>query len=156
MYAVQIAKNLYGAEVTGVCSYSKVDYVKSLGANKVIDYRKEDYRNNGLKYDIIFDTFGTATFKSIMSLTKKGTILYATYGLNQILQILWLSLFSSKKAKSPLLKEKDQDLNKIKNLIEKGIIMPYIDKKFPIEKASAAHDYFENGQKTGSVIITLN
>jgi len=156
MYAVQLAKHHFGAEVTGVCSTTKVDFVKSLGADRVIDYVKEDFSKQDQTYDIIFDTFGKSSFSNNRLLKKKGAFLFATFGPRQLLHILWLNLLSSKKAISPLLKETTEDLIFIKELIENGTIKPVIDRSFPLEQAAKAHRYFEGGLKKGHVVITVH
>lgn len=155
IYSVQLGKHYFGAEVTGVCSSSKLEFVKSIGADKVIDYTIEDFSKNGETYDIIFDTFGKSTFASNRSLKPKGIYLFATYGLLQLFQMAWLKLTSSKKAISPLLKETPEDLRFIKELIEAEKIKPVIDRCYHFKQAAEAHEYFELGRKTGSVVITM-
>ena len=96
-YAVQLAKHHFGAEVTGVCSTSKIEYVKSLGADQVIDYTKEDFTKNGQTYDVLFDTIGkSSVFRSRGSLKKEGFYLFTTFGLPKLFQILWLKMTSNK------------------------------------------------------------
>ncbi len=145
VYSVQLAK-YFGAEVTGVCSTTKLELVKSMGADKVIDYLKEDFTKNGETYDIIFDTFGKSTFSSSKLLKRGGTYLFATFGLPQLFHILWLKLASSlpgwqtgKKAISPLLKETTEDLVFIRELVEAGKMKPAIDRRFPLEQIAEAH-----------------
>jgi NADPH:quinone reductase-like Zn-dependent oxidoreductase len=153
IYSVQFAK-YFGAEVTGVCSTSKKDLVKSLGADKVIDYTKEDITQSGETYDIIFDTFGKSTFSSSRSLKKGGAFLFATFGPSQLLHMIWLIL-SRKKPISPLLKETTEDLIFLAELIEVGQIKSVVDRCYPLEQAAEAHRYVESGQKKGGVIITV-
>ncbi len=154
-FAVQFAK-YFGAEVTGVCSTKKIDYVKSLGANKVIDYTQEDFTKNGETYDVIFDTVGKSSVsRSKKSLKKKGYYLFTTFGLPKLLQILWLNLTSRKKAIIGLLEERTEDLIFIKELIETGKIKSIIDRSFPMDKASEAHDYVEKGLKNGHVVLIV-
>jgi NADPH:quinone reductase-like Zn-dependent oxidoreductase len=155
-YAVQLSKH-FGAEVTGVCSTKKLELVKSLGANKVVDYTQEDFTKSGETYDIIFDTIGKSPFSgSTRSLKKEGVYLFATFGLPRLLQILWFKLTSRKKV-GPLgvVEEKTEDLIFLKELIEAGKIMPVVDRIFPMEQAANAHRYVETGQKAGNVIITM-
>ena len=154
-YAVQLAK-YFGAEVTGVCSTTKLELAKSLGADKVIDYTKEDFTKSGETYDIIFDTVGkTSVSRSKRSLKKKGFYLFATFGLPMLVQVLWLSMTSSKKAIFGVLKEKTEDLIFLKELIEAGKIKPVIDRCYPLEQTAEAHRYVEKGHKKGNVVITL-
>ncbi|MDH5383320.1 MAG: NAD(P)-dependent alcohol dehydrogenase [Nitrospirota bacterium] len=156
IYSVQLAKHHFGAEVTGVCSTTKLELVKSMGADKVIDYTKEDFNKRGETYDIIFDTVGKSPFSGSRSLKKEGSYLFATFGLPQLFQILWLRLTSSKKAISPLLAETTEDLIFLRELIEAGKIKPVIDRCYPLEQAAEAHRYVETGQKKGNIVITVN
>ena len=153
--AVQLAK-YFGAEVTGVCSTTKLELVKSLRADKVIDYTKEDFTKNGQTYDIIFDTASkTSVSRSKRSLKKKGFYLFSTFGLPKLVQILWLSMTSSKKVIIGLLKERTEDLIFLKELIEAGKIKSVIDRRYPLEQTAEAHRYVETGHKKGNVVITV-
>ena len=143
IHAVQLAKHHFGAEVVGVCSTMKVEFVKTLGADRGIDYMKEDFSKQNETYDIIFDTFGKRSFSNNQLLKKKGAFLFATFGPRQLFHILWVTLIGSKKAISPLVKETTEDLTFIKELIEKGTIKPTADRSFPLEQAAEAHQYFE-------------
>jgi len=155
LFAVQLAK-YFGAEVTGVCSITKLEMVKSLGADKVIDYTKEDFTKRGETYDIIFDTVGKSPFSgSKRSLKKEGFYLFATFGLPRLFRILWLKLTSSKKAMTGLLKERTEDLIFLRELIEAGKIKSVIDRRYPLEQIAEAHGYVETGHKRGNVVITL-
>ena len=154
-FAVQLAK-YFRAEVTGVCSTTKLEFVQSLGADKVIDYVKEDFTKSGETYDIIFDTVGKSSFShSARSLKKKGSYIFATFGLPKLVQILWLSMTSSKKVIIGLVKERAEDLVFLKELIEAGKIKSVIDRSYPFEQTAEAHNYFEKGHAKGKVIITL-
>jgi len=154
-YAVQLAK-YFGAEVTGVCSTTKLEFVTSLGADKVIDYTKEDFTKNGQTYDIIFDTVGESSVSGCKSsLKKKGFYLFTTFGLPKLVQILWLSMTSSKKVIFGLLKERTEDLLFLKVLIEVGKIRSVIDRRYPLEQTAEAHRYVETGHKKGNVVITV-
>jgi NADPH:quinone reductase-like Zn-dependent oxidoreductase len=155
LYSVQFA-NYFGAEVTGVCSTTKLELVKSMGADKVIDYTQEDFTQSGETYDIIFDTFGKSSFSSSRSLKKGGTYLFATFGLPQLFHILWLKVASSNKAISPLLEETTEDLIFLRELIEAGKISPVVDRCYPLEEAAEAHRYVETGHKKGSVVISVH
>ena len=152
-YAVQLAK-YFGAEVTGVCSTPKLDLVKSMGADQVIDYTKEDFIKNAQAYDIIFDTVGkTSVPRSIRSLKENGFYIFAIFGLFTLVQVFWLLRKSRKKAIFGVLEERPQDLTFLKELIETGGIKPVIDRCYPLELTSEAHRYVESGHKKGSVII---
>ncbi|MFZ5643483.1 MAG: NAD(P)-dependent alcohol dehydrogenase [Bacillota bacterium] len=155
-YAVQLAK-YFGAEVTGVCSTANLEMVKSLGADKVIDYTKEDFTKSGETYDIIFDTVGKSSFSGcVRSLKKKGFYLRSVHiGLLPIVRGLWTSITSCKKVIGGTASEKTDDLIFLKELIEAGEIKPVIDRRYPLEQVPEAHGYVEKGHKKGNVVITL-
>jgi len=158
--AVQLAK-YFGAEVTGVCSTTNLELVKSLGADKVIDYTKEDFTKSGETYDIIFDTVGKSSFSRCKSsLKKKGVHLATVVGLQGLVQVLWTSMAGSKKAMFATtgLRPSSQitkDLIFIKELIEARKIKAVIDRRYPLEQMAEAHRYVEKGHKKGNVVITL-
>ena len=153
--AVQLA-NYYGAEVTGVCSASNAALVKSLGADKVIDYTKGDFTKNGEKYDVIFVTVDKLSFsKSIKSLKKQGTLILGATGLSQTLKAVLTSLISKQKVLLGLISQKANDIIFLKELIEKGDYKPVVDRSYPLKEMAAAHRYVEQGHKRGNVAITL-
>ncbi len=153
--AVQLAK-YYGAEVTGVAGTPRLEFVKSLGADKVIDYTKEDFTKNGETYDLIVDILGRSSFSNCKnSLNENGRYLLASFKLKQLLQMLWTSKIGSKKVICALSGEKIEDLLFIKKLVEDGKIKPIIDKRYPLEQTADAHRYVEAGHKKGNVVITL-
>ena len=154
--AVQLAKHL-GAEVTGVCGTPRLDFVRSLGADKVVDYTQEDFTQNGETYDLIFDILGKRSFAQLKpSLTPNGIYLLASYKMKAIFQMLWTALTRRKqKVICAFAEETAQDLVLVKELAEAGQIKAIIDRCFPLEQAAEAHRYAESGQKRGSVIITL-
>ncbi len=155
-FAVQLAK-YFGAEVTGVCSTTNLEMMKSLGADKVIDYTKEDFTKSGETYDIIFDTVGKSSFSgSIRSLKQKGTyLLGAVWKLSTYVRGLWTSMISSKKVKPGIANPSLEDLNFLKELIEAGEIKSVIDRRYPLEQTAEAHSYVDKGHKKGNVVITL-
>jgi len=154
-YAVQLTK-YFGAEVTGVCSTTNLELVKSLGADKVIDYTKEDFTKSGETYDIIFDTVGKSSFsRSSRSLKKKGFYIFSTFGLLKLVQILWLKMTSSKKVIIGVVKESTEDLIFLRELIENGELKAIIDRTYPFEQIAEAHRYVETGHKKGNVVITV-
>jgi len=154
-YAVQLAK-YFGAQVTGVCSTPKADMVKSLGADQVMDYTKQDFTDDSGTYDIVFDTVGkTSVPRTIRSLKESGRYLLATFGLLTLFQVLWLLRKSSKKAIYGVIEESSEDLLFLKGLIEAGELKPVIDRCYPMEQAADAHRYVESGHKMGSVVITV-
>ena len=153
--AVQISK-YFGAEVTGVCSTGNVDMVRSIGADHVIDYTKEDFTKSSETYDIIFDVVGKSSFsRSLRSLKKNGRYLLANPGLSQIIRGRFTSIRSSKKVIAGTLNEKIEDLIFLKDLIEADKIKTVIDRRYPLEQTSEAHRYVEKGHKKGNVVITI-
>ena len=151
--SLQIAKNS-GAEVTGVCGTPRLEMVKALGADKVIDYTKEDFTQSGETYDLIFDVLGKSSFKrSKKVLNKNGIYLLANFKSRQLLQALRTKIIGNKKVKCALSLE--EDIDTIKELVEAGKIKSYIDRSFPMEQAAEAHDYIEKGLKKGYVVITF-
>ena len=154
-FAVQLAK-YYGAEVTGVCSTTNLDMVKSLGADQVIDYTKEDFTKTGQTYDVIFDIVSKSSFSRCKSsLKKKGIYLVTVPNLASLLQMLWTSLIGSKKVKLGDAVGKAENLLFLKELIEAGKLKTVIDRSYPLEQTAEAFRYVEQGHKKGSVVITL-
>ena len=154
--AVQMAK-FFGAEVTAVCSTTNIEMVKRLGAEKVIDYTKEDFSENGEKYDVIFETVGKSSFsKSIKSLHVNGHLLMASASLSQIIRGMLTSIAGSKNITSGVIEESSEDMDFIKELIETVQLKSVIDKVYPLEQAVDAHRYVDKGHKRGNVILTIN
>ncbi|MEJ2544991.1 MAG: NAD(P)-dependent alcohol dehydrogenase, partial [Calditrichaceae bacterium] len=154
--AIQIAK-YHGAEVTGVCGTPRLEFVKSLGADKVIDYTKEDFTKNGENYDIIYDILGKSQFEKCKnSLTEKGTYLLASFKMKKVLQMIKTHLTgSNKKVICALATDTKDDLIMIKEMVEAGKIKSIIDKSFSMDDAVKAHRYAEEGQKKGSIVISF-
>lgn len=159
--AVQVAKH-FETEVTGVCSSANVELVRTLGADNVVDYTKDDLTKNNQTYDIIFDAVGKTSFsKCKNNLEKNGVFLEAGIGFGIIPLVLWTSIFGKKKAKIAAtglrkLEERIKDLVFLKKLIESGKIKPVIDRIFPLEQIIEAHRYVDKGHKKGNVVITVN
>ena len=153
--AVQIAKYL-GAEVTGVCGSPRLEFVRNLGADKVIDYTKADFTQNGETYDLILDVLGKSSFSRCQgSLKPNGILLFASFKMKQVLQMLWTSRRGSKRVICALAPGSIEDLMAVKELIEAGKIKAVIDRSFPLEQTAEAHRYVEQGCKRGNVVITV-
>ena len=155
-YAVQLAK-YFGAEVTGVCSSSNIELVKSLGADNVIDYTKEDFSKNGEIYDVIFDAVGKSSISDCMeSLQKEGFYLQVVATPATSLRMQWTSITNSRTLIGGTAVPKTENLNFLKELVETGNIKPVIDRTYPIEQIIEAHRYVDKGHKKGNVVITVD
>jgi NADPH:quinone reductase-like Zn-dependent oxidoreductase len=153
--AVQIARHL-GAEVTGVCGTPRLEFVRSLGANRVIDYTQEDFTQNGETYDLIFDVLGKSSFSHCKnSLKPNGVLLYASFKMKQLGQMLWTSITHGKKVICALAPGGADDLMSVKELIQAGKIKAIIDRRYPLDQTADAHRYVEEGMRRGSVVITM-
>jgi len=153
--AVQLAK-YYGAEVTGVCSTVNVEMVKSLGADKVLDYTKEDITQNRDQFDVIFETVNKISISKINKLLKKtGILILGSAMLAEALQGLWISLTSNKKVLMGEAKATAEDMAFIKKLVEDGQFKPVIDRTYSLEQIAEAHTYAEKGHKKGNVAIVV-
>jgi len=154
-FAVQLAK-YFGAHVTAVDSTGKLDMLRSIGADQVIDYTQEDFTKSGESYDFILDVVGKSSFSgSIGSLKQNGRYLIANPGLSQLVRGRWTSMTSSKKVIFGSAHPKTEDLIYLKELIEAGSIKSVIDRRYPLEQTAEAHRYVEKGHKKGSVVITV-
>ena len=154
--AVQLAK-YFGVEVTGVCSTANLELVKSLGADKVIDYTKEDFTKNGQTYDIIFDTTGKSPFSGcVKALKQKGIYLRAVHmTVPSIVRGLLTSMTGSKKVIGGVATERKENLDFLKELIEVGKYKPVIDRIYSLDQIPEAHRYVEKGHKKGNVAIRV-
>ncbi len=151
--AVQLAKS-FGAEVTAVDSAGKLDMLRSIGADRVVDYSKEDFTRNGESYDVIFDVVGKSSFsRGIRSLKERGFYLLGNPGLSQLAR-RYLTSTGSKKVISGMTYGAE-DLVFLKDLIEAGKIRSVIDRRYPLEEIAEAHSYVDTGQKAGNVVITV-
>src|SRR3989475_4682806 len=153
--AAQLAKS-FGAEVTGVDSTGKLDMLRSVGADKVIDYTKDDFTKSGETYDVIFDVVGKASYSGcIRSLKENGYYLLGNPGLSQQFRGLWTSAMSSKKVVGGIVSYRTEDLVFLRELIEAGKIRSVIDRRYPLEQVAEAHRYVDTGQKIGKVVVTV-
>jgi NADPH:quinone reductase-like Zn-dependent oxidoreductase len=162
-YAVQLAK-AFGAHVTGVCSTPKVDLVRSIGADHVIDYTREDFAEGEQCYDLILDIGGNSTLSRLRrALAFRGTLVITggegggrwLGGTDRQLRALILSRFVDQKLGTFISKENHEDLLVIKGLIESGKVTPVIDRTYPLAEASEAIRYLEEGYAQGKVVITV-
>jgi NADPH:quinone reductase-like Zn-dependent oxidoreductase len=154
-FGVQLAK-YYGAEVTAVDSAAKLDMLRSIGADDVIDYTREDYTKRGQTYDVIFDVIGKSSYSSsLRSLNPNGRFLLANPRLSHLLRGLWSSSRSSKRVVSGSAVRTVEDLRFLKELIEEGKLRTFIDRVYPLEHMAEAHRYVETGSKKGNLVITV-
>jgi NADPH:quinone reductase-like Zn-dependent oxidoreductase len=154
-YAVQIAKSL-GAYVTAVDSTSKLDLLRSLGADAVIDYTKQDFVMNGKKYDVIIDVVGKRfDTKSFQSLKKGGRYVMGNPRLPGMIKGLWSSLTSDYKVYFQLAPYKTEDLIYLSELVAKGNVKAVIAKNYPLAQIAEAHTFVESGEKIGNVVINV-
>jgi NADPH2:quinone reductase len=155
-YAVQLAK-YYGAEVTGVCSAANAEMVKSLGADKVIDYTAEDFTKSDERYDFVFGVVGKTNFSQCKGILKpKGIYLENLAELKDFLKMAWTSITGGKKIKGGVSTERAENLEFFIELIESGKLKPVIDRIYPFEKTAEAFQYVEQGHKKGNVVISIN
>jgi NADPH:quinone reductase-like Zn-dependent oxidoreductase len=154
-FAVQLAK-YYGAEVTAVDSAGKLDMLRAIGADRVIDYTQEDFTRSGQTYDVIFDVIGKSSYSgSMKSLTRNGRYLLANPRVSHMFRGLWSRMASGKRVIAGAASRTTEDLNFLKQLIEAGKLKTVIDRRYPLEQTSEAHRYAETGQKKGNLVITL-
>jgi NADPH:quinone reductase-like Zn-dependent oxidoreductase len=153
---VQLAR-YFGADVTAVCNTKNLELVRSLGADRVIDYTKEDFTKNGQTYDVIFDAVGKHSFSRCRGSLKRGGSYLATDGFRNLMLALWTSRLGDKKVVfqiPPRYTKKDVVL--LKELIEAGRYRAVIDRRYPLEDVVEATRYVETEQKTGNVVLTVN
>jgi len=157
-FATQLAR-YFGADVTAVDSTGKLDMLRSIGADRVIDYTQEDFTKSGETYDVIFDVIGKSSFSGCMRLLKeKGFYLLGNPRLSQRIRGRLNSMRSSKKVipyAARAASESIEDFNFLKGLIEAGKIKPVIDRCYPLEQTAEAHGYVDTGNKKGNVVITV-
>jgi NADPH:quinone reductase-like Zn-dependent oxidoreductase len=154
-FAIQLAK-YFGAEVTAVDSTEKLDMLSSIGADRVIDYTKEDFARRGEAYDVIFDIVGKSSYSdSLRSLKKNGFYLLANPPPSQMLRGIMTSIKSGKTVISSAADGTAEDLRFLRKLIEAGKIKPVIDKNFTLEQVAEAHRYVDTGAKQGNVTVSI-
>jgi len=142
--------------VTAVCSGGNLELVKSLGADRVIDYTKEDFTRNGKTFDLIFDVVGATTFGRCQhSLKPRGVFLQNIIGLTDLVRILWTSITGRKQIKGGVAMENLERMDFIVQLAANGKLKAVIDRKFPLEQTADAFKYVEQGHKKGNVVITV-
>lgn len=162
-FAVQIA-HAFGAEVTAVCSKAKVDMVRSLGADHVLDYGRDDFAAGGQRYDVIIDIGGNASLARLRrALTPKGTVVITggetggrwLGGYDRQLRALLLSRFVGQQLRTFVSSENHEDLIALTELIEAGKVTPVVDRTYPLAEAAEAIRYLEQGHARGKVVVTL-
>ena len=152
---VQLAKH-FGAEVTAVDSTEKLDMLRTIGADHVIDYTKEDFTATGKTYDVILDVVPMSSFsRCLRSIKPGGRYLLAVPSLLSMLRALWTSKTSSKKVMFAFAGSKQEDLVALKELVESGKIRGVIDKRYPLGRAAEAHAYVDTGRRRGTVVLTI-
>ena len=152
---VQLAKH-FGTTVTAVCSGANVEMVKSLGADKVIDYTKEDFTKNAETYDLVFDVVGATTFDHCQnSLKPKGIFLACIMGLTDMLRAIWTSITGGKKMRGGVAINNLERMTFIAELAAAGKLKPVIDRSYRLEQIAEAFKHVERGHKKGNVVITV-
>jgi NADPH:quinone reductase-like Zn-dependent oxidoreductase len=155
VFAIQLAKH-FGAEVTAVDSTAKLDMLRSIGADQVVDYTEEDFTERGEIYDVIFDVVGTISFsRTARSITQNGIYLLANPMKSQMVRGPWARMTSGKKVIMETASGTLEDLIFLRELIEAGMIKTVVDRSYPLEQIAEAHRYVETGQKKGNVVITV-
>jgi len=154
-FALQLAK-YFGAEVTGVDSTEKLDMLRSIGADHVIDYTQEDFTKSGETYDVILDVVGrNSILRYVRSLKHNGRYLLVNPRVLSMAQGIGISMTTSKKVIFQFASYKAEDLLFLKELIEAGKVQSVIDRRYPLEQTAEAHTYVESGHKKGNVVITV-
>ncbi len=156
--AVQLAKH-FGAEVTAVCGTRNLELAKSLGADHVIDYTRDDFTKHGQTYDAVIDAVGKSTYLRCRGLLKSEGVYVPTDGgplYQNLFFVLWTSRVGRKKAVAAITRSTKDDFLFLKDLIEAGKYRAVIDRQYPLEQIAEAHRYVETGRKTGNVVITVD
>jgi NADPH:quinone reductase-like Zn-dependent oxidoreductase len=154
-FAVQLAKVL-GAHVTAVDSAPKLEMLRTIGADRVIDYAQEDFTEGPETYDVIFDVVrGTPSARMVRMLTENGCLLMANPGFLQIVRARWASRGSGKRVSISGSSGTSEDLAYLRALVEAGRLHPVVDRRFPLEHMVEAHRHAESGQKLGNVVVVV-
>ena len=154
-FAVQLAKDI-GAHVTAVDSAPKLEMLRAIGADRVIDYSQEDFTDSPENYDVIFDVVrNTPSGRMVRLLTENGCLLMANPGFLQIVRARWASRGSKKRVVFGASSGTSEDLAHLRGLVEAGRLRPVIDRRFPLEQMGEAHRYAETGQKLGNVVVVV-
>ncbi len=154
--SLQIAKNHFGAHVTGVCSGANLDMVRSIGADEVIDYTKDDFAARGEHYDVIMDTVGKSGFShSLRALKRGGIYLLVAAGPGEMLAGAWVSMTGRVSVISGVALGKEGDLALLRVLAESGKLKPVIGRRYSLDQIAEAHGYAESGRKVGNVAVTV-
>lgn len=155
VFAVQIAKAM-GAEVTAVASGAKHELLRALGADHVVDYKREDFTRNGLSYDIIFDAVGATSFAKVRnSLSPEGSFVPLEMGATEMVQAMFNGRRGGKKVVAAISAVRREDLETVAGMLQRGEIRAVIDSTFPLEDIVEAHRRVETRRKTGAVIVTM-
>jgi 2-desacetyl-2-hydroxyethyl bacteriochlorophyllide A dehydrogenase len=155
MFAVQIAK-AYGAEVTGICSTKNLDFVRSIGADHVIDYSREDFTQNGHQYDLIFDVVANRSVSDYLRVTSSnGTYVACAFNPTSLFLGSIISKNGDKKVSSLSHKRNKEDLVHMKELIEAGKVVPVVDRIYPLSEVAEAMRYLDQGRHQGKVVLTV-
>jgi len=153
-FAVQMAKNVYGAEVTGVCGSTNVEMVKEIGADYVIDYSRENYTKGDIKYDIIFDVATAQTLSKCKNILTPEGIYVSNNPISSPRNIFHM-MTNNKRFKTGTADESAAAMNLICEWIEEGKIKPVIDKVYPLSQTAEAHRHYETGLSKGRVVISI-
>jgi len=153
-FAVQLVK-YFGGKSSAVCSSLHNGFIKSLNPDIIIDYTKEDFKNKNEKYDIIFDVAGKETYLTCRHLLYKNGIYCTTLPRPKILLHYFVSLFNNGRIKTLLMKARYMDLEYVAKLFDENILIPNIDKVFPLEEITKAHEYAEHGHTEGKIVISI-
>ena len=154
-YAVQVAKSI-GAEVTAVDSTGKLDVLRAVGADHVVDYTREDFARRGETYDAIVDVVGTSDFsRSVGCLERNGRYVLGNPRLRGVARALWTTTVTGKRVAFEPASPRTEDLEDLAGLVESGEVTPVIDRRYPLGRVADAHRYVESGRKTGNVVVTV-